>query len=215
MLFLPKEEGGHGLIHLQSRIATFRLQFVQKLLVGSVDLKWCAVAYEILHNLESLGLDKTLFLMDPLKLNTSSLPVFYRNIFKVWSLFFFKEAEGPPSLHWLLEEPLIHGSRRDVSASGLFPGLSKTLIDSKVTSLGQLLEIAGRDFKKEEATAQRLGFRSIRLVAQLLVKWSSTLNATERTLLTEYSDGLCNPNPKDSFPCLFFFEFGRSFRSIS
>ncbi len=34
-LFLPKEEGGHGLIHLQSRIATFRLQFVaQKLLVG-------------------------------------------------------------------------------------------------------------------------------------------------------------------------------------
>ncbi len=204
VLFLPKEEGGHGLIHLQSRIATFRLQFVQKLLVGSVDLKWCAVAYEILHNLESLGLDKTLFLMDPLKLNTSSLPVFYRNIFKVWSLFFFKEAEGPPSLHWLLEEPLIHGSRRDVSASGLFPGLSKTLIDSKVTSLGQLLEIAGRDFKKEEATAQRLGFRSIRLVAQLLVKWSSTLNATERTLLTEYSDGLCNPNPKDSFPCLCF-----------
>ncbi len=40
VLFLPKEEGGHGLIHLQSRIATFRLQFVQKLLVGSVDLKW-------------------------------------------------------------------------------------------------------------------------------------------------------------------------------
>ncbi len=48
--------------------------------------------------------------------------------------------------------------------------LARTLIDSKVTSLGQLLEIAGRDFKKEEATAQRLGFRSIRLVAQLLVR---------------------------------------------
>ncbi len=30
VLFLPKEEGGHGLVHLQSRIATFRLQFVQK-----------------------------------------------------------------------------------------------------------------------------------------------------------------------------------------
>ncbi len=88
VLFLPKEEGGHGLIHRQSRIATFRLQFVQKLLVGSVDHKWCAVAYEILHSLDSLGLDKTLFLMGPLKLNTSSLPVFYRKI-KVWSLFFF------------------------------------------------------------------------------------------------------------------------------
>ncbi len=147
MLFLPKEEGGHGLIHLQSRIATFRLQFVQKLLVGSVDIKWCAVAYVILHNLESLGLDKTLFLMDPLRLNTSSLPVFYRNIFKVWSLFFFKEAEGSPSLHWLLEEPLIRGARLDLSASGLFPGLSKTLIDSKVINLGQLLELAGLDLR--------------------------------------------------------------------
>ncbi len=59
--------------------------------------------------------------------------------------------------------------------------------------------------RRRRPTAQRLGFRSIRLVAQLLVKWSSTLNATERTLLTEYSDGLCNPNPKDSFPCLCFY----------
>lgn len=204
VLFLPKEEGGHGLIHLQSRIATFRLQFVQKLLVGSVDFKWCAVTYVILQNLEGLGLDRTLFLMDPLKLNTSSLPVFYRNIFKVWSLFFFKKAESPLSLHWLLEEPLMCGARLDLSVSGLFPGLSKTLINSKVTKLGQLLEIAGPDFKNEEGTAQRLGFRSTRLIAQLLEKWSTTLNATERTLLTEYGDGLCNPNPKDSFPCLFF-----------
>ncbi len=27
VLCLPKEEGGHGLIHLKSRIAAFRLQF--------------------------------------------------------------------------------------------------------------------------------------------------------------------------------------------
>ncbi len=43
VLFLPKEEGGQGLIHLQSRMATFRLQRIQRLLVGSVDFKWCAV----------------------------------------------------------------------------------------------------------------------------------------------------------------------------
>ncbi len=33
LLFLPKEEGGHGLIHLASRGATFRLPFIQRLLV--------------------------------------------------------------------------------------------------------------------------------------------------------------------------------------
>lgn len=87
MLFLPKEEGGHGLIHLHSRIATFRLQLIQKLLVGSAEYKWCSVAYVILRDLEDRGLDKTIFFLDPTKLNTSGLPVFYKNLFKVWSLF--------------------------------------------------------------------------------------------------------------------------------
>lgn len=89
MLFLSEEEGGQGLIHLQSRVATFRLQFIQKLLIGSVEFRWCAVAYVILRNLENLGLDKTLFLLDPTKLNNSGLPAFYRNLFKVWGLFVF------------------------------------------------------------------------------------------------------------------------------
>lgn len=204
VLFLPKEEGGQGLIHLQSRVATFRLQFIQKLLLGSAECRWCAVAYVILRKLENLGLDKTLFLLDPLKLNTSGLPVFYRNLFKVWSLFVFKKTEDSESLHWLLEEPLIRGARLDLSASGLHPGLNKTLTDSKVITLGQLLEVSGMDFMNDEATAQHLGIRSTRLVAQLLVKWQMLLNATERLLLAEYGDGRCEPDPEDSFPCLSF-----------
>uniref|UniRef100_A0A8C2FKM2 Reverse transcriptase domain-containing protein n=1 Tax=Cyprinus carpio TaxID=7962 RepID=A0A8C2FKM2_CYPCA len=32
VLYLPKDEGGHGLIHLQSRMAAFRLQFLKRLL---------------------------------------------------------------------------------------------------------------------------------------------------------------------------------------
>ncbi len=169
VLFLPKEEGGQGLIHLQSRIAAFRLQRIQRILVSSVDFKWCAVAYVILHKLENLGLDKTLFLLDPRKLNTSGLPVFYRNIFKVWSLFVVRQAEDPLSLYWLLEEPIVHGARLDLSVNGLFPGLNKALVDNKVITLGQLLETAGLDFKNDEAIDQRLGFRSTRLVAQLFL----------------------------------------------
>ncbi len=199
MLFLPKEEGGQGLIHLQSRMATFRLQRIQRLLVGSVDFKWCAVAYVILHKLENLGLDKTLFLLDPTKLNISGLSVFYRNLFKVWSLFVFKQTEDPQSLYWLLEEPLVRGARLDLSANGLFPGLNKALIDNKVVTLGQLLETAGLDFKNDEAIAQRLGFRSTRLVAQLLLKWRAALKPTEWSLLSSFRDGLSRPNPTDSF----------------
>lgn len=203
VLYMPKEEGGQGLIHLQSRIATFRLQRIQRLLLGSVDFKWCAVAYVILHKVENLGMDKTLFLLDPMKLNTTSLPVFYKNVFKVWSLFVFNQAEDPQSLYWLMEEPLVRGARLDIATNGLFPGLNKTLADNKVINLGQLLELTGLDFKNDEAVAQRLGFRSTRLVAQLLLKWQAALKPKERTLLSNFRDGLSRPNPTDPFPQLF------------
>lgn len=38
IIFLAKEEGGQGLINLQSKTATFRLQFIQRLLSGQVTL---------------------------------------------------------------------------------------------------------------------------------------------------------------------------------
>lgn len=44
VLFLPKEEGGQGLVHLASRTAAFRLQFAQRFLTGPVDLVWRPVA---------------------------------------------------------------------------------------------------------------------------------------------------------------------------
>lgn len=40
VLFLPKDEGGQGLVHLPSRMATFRLQFIQRFLTGPDDLVW-------------------------------------------------------------------------------------------------------------------------------------------------------------------------------
>lgn len=69
VLYLPKEEGGHGLVHLQSRTAAFRLQFVQRLLSGLVDSNWKSVACAILQTFDGLGLDRTLFWMDPKQMN--------------------------------------------------------------------------------------------------------------------------------------------------
>lgn len=71
ILYLPKEEGGQGLIHLQSRVAAFRLQFVQRFLDGSTNCSWCSATCTILRTVGGSGLDKSLFLMDPTKLDLS------------------------------------------------------------------------------------------------------------------------------------------------
>lgn len=80
MLFLPKEEGGQGLVHLASRMATFQLQFVQRFLTSSTNLVWRNMAKMILQKVDGLGLGRALFLVDPTKLCLNGLPLFYRGL---------------------------------------------------------------------------------------------------------------------------------------
>ncbi len=61
ILYLPKEEGGQGLIHLQSRIATFRLHFLQRFLDGPVNVSWRAIGCIILQTVGNFALDRSLF----------------------------------------------------------------------------------------------------------------------------------------------------------
>lgn len=61
VLYLPKEGGGQGLIHLQSRTAAFRLQFLQRLLDGASDVSWRVMAHIVLQSFGGLGLNKHLF----------------------------------------------------------------------------------------------------------------------------------------------------------
>ena len=62
VLYLPKEEGGQGLVHLQSRLAAFRLQFIQRYLTGTDDVLWRPLMSAILRRVRGLGLDASLFL---------------------------------------------------------------------------------------------------------------------------------------------------------
>jgi len=202
VLYLPKEEGGHGLIHLQSRIAAFRLQFAQRLLNGPVDSSWKSIAFAILLNFEGLGLDKALFWLNPKKMDLSKLPIFYRNFFKVWTLFIVQKLDNAGSLYWTLQEPLIHGSRLDISSKGPFPALEGTLLRSGIISLGHLVQLAGTDFKSVDLVAEHLGIRSTRVVTKLLEKWRSALTEEECKLLKDYSDGFIFPNCGDPFPNL-------------
>ena len=86
VLFLPKDDGGQGLIHLSSRAAAFRFQFLQRFLCGPADLVWRPLACTILSQLGGLGLNRSLFLMDLKQPDIKELPDFYRGLFKVWSL---------------------------------------------------------------------------------------------------------------------------------
>ncbi|KAI3371742.1 hypothetical protein L3Q82_023599 [Scortum barcoo] len=110
VLFLPKEEGGQGLVHLASRgAAFFRLQFIQRLLLyGPQDLVWRPLAQLTLRSIGGLGLQQSVFLMDFKAVNLLSLPVFYRGLFSVWKLL-RRQRVRHESLFWLLQEPMAHG----------------------------------------------------------------------------------------------------------
>jgi len=149
-------------------------------------------------------LGRTIFFMDPLKLSFPTLPIFYKNVFKVWNLFIFQKVEDSKSLYWLLEEPLIHGKRLDLTDNCFLPRLNKALVDNKIVTLGRLLEIAGLDFKNKEATSRCLGINSTRVIAQLLQRWESVLNDQERLLLLDYKNKLCYPDSEEHFPGLLF-----------
>jgi len=171
ILFLSKEDGGQGLINLQSRTAASRLQFIQRLLLGSSDFGWRVAACAILRSLGGLQMDKPLFLLDPQKLDASKMPIFYRNLFKVWSLFNQQRTLCTKSLFWLLNEPIICGARLDISTvEHSFPGLKESLCKSKITTLSRLLNVVGPNFMNIEKTASHLGFFSTRIVTQMMDK---------------------------------------------
>ena len=101
VLYLSREEGGQGLIHLASRTATFRLQFIKRFLTGPSDLVWRNMTSCILRDVSKLGLDTALFLTDSNFLKLNGLPPFYQGVFKSWALFNHKTCENVNALHWL------------------------------------------------------------------------------------------------------------------
>lgn len=201
VLFLPKEEGGQGLVHLASRGAAFRLQYIQRFLTGPENLTWRGVACEILFTLGDFKQDKTLFLMDPTKLNTNGLPLFYQGLFKIWGLFKIKVPDEDISLHWLLNLPVIHNTRFNVM-SGI-AALDVLLCQRKFFTLSQLVAICGPNFENVSEMATEIGLRSIRVMGQMLQRLRAALTAEERKMLRDFGNGIVVPDPNDPFPSLF------------
>ena len=203
VLYLPRDEGGQGLIHIESRVAAFRFQFIQRYLIGPRDVVWRELASSILKKTSGLGLDTALFLMNSKVLNLRALPPFYKALFKVWDLFKWKTLEPTCSLHWLLEEPLINGARLDVQCNTT-PGLNSMLCTAKAITLRKIVDIAGPDLSNTTAVASYLGLRSLRQTKNILNMWVEKLTEDELTMLQEYSDGVETPDDGDPFPELGF-----------
>lgn len=136
VLFLPTEEGGKGLIHLASRGAAFRLQFIQRLLTGPSDLVWRPLARAVLAQGWGLGLQESLFLMDFGKQNLRTFPDFYQSLFKIWRLFKKERTKTCTSPFWILKEPIVFGTRFDVSrTAGTY--VAERFLNAHIATLGQ------------------------------------------------------------------------------
>lgn len=109
-LFLLKEDGGQGLVHLASRKSAFRIQFQQSFLYGPQNLLWRQVAEFIFGRVGELGFGKTLFSLNCSCFNLNVLSTYYLSVLKTWTIM---EAGvlGPASyLYWLLMEPILKGA---------------------------------------------------------------------------------------------------------
>uniref|UniRef100_A0AAQ4RMD0 Reverse transcriptase domain-containing protein n=1 Tax=Gasterosteus aculeatus aculeatus TaxID=481459 RepID=A0AAQ4RMD0_GASAC len=199
VLFLPREEGGQGLVHLASRTTTFRLQFLQKYLTGPEFLVWRDVASCIFRRANNLGMDTALFLIDSKFLKLNGLPPFYQGVFKSWALFNHKRCPQSFSLYWLLREPLIYRARLDISSSGT-PGLMGALLKARVLCLQQLVDAVGPTLSDAPALGSLLGLHSVRMARRLLELWNQRLTEEERSHLTDYSQKEVEPDPANPFP---------------
>lgn len=88
MLYLPKEEGGQGLVHLENSVMAFRWQFIQRYLTGYDDVSWTLIISTTLRKTEGLSLDASLFLI-----TVFTMPIIYQALFKAWTIFKLDETE--------------------------------------------------------------------------------------------------------------------------
>ncbi|KAJ4933762.1 hypothetical protein JOQ06_006573, partial [Pogonophryne albipinna] len=202
-LYLPKEEGGQGLVHLESRAAAFKLQFLQRYLTGNDDVVWRPVASTILRGVAGLGLDASLFLTNCDFTRVCGLPPFYKRLFKVWTLFKWARVGPAASLFWLLEEPLVWGARLDVQ-DGSRPALTERLQSVGVVKLRNIVDAAGPGLHNTEAVASLLGLKSARHTRTILNEWIKRLSDDEMEMLREYSNRKETPDEGDPFPDIGF-----------
>ncbi|KAK5852456.1 hypothetical protein PBY51_023923 [Eleginops maclovinus] len=137
-LYLPVAEEGQGLIHIQSKIAAFRLRTAQSLLYDSGP-SWLEMAKLLLRRVGRLGYQKQQFLLTPEDVDLSGLTPFYTSVLQAWQIFKISRVINEIPGMWLFEEPLFFNKliriRSLQSAS-----LQASLREAGCTKLGHLMK---------------------------------------------------------------------------
>ncbi|KAJ3595663.1 hypothetical protein NHX12_004966, partial [Muraenolepis orangiensis] len=149
-LYLPLAEGGKGLINIQSKIASFRLRTVSRLLYDCGP-SWLNIVYH-----------KQLFLLTPEELDLSGLTPFYTSVLQAWHIFKFTRATSEMPGMWVFEEPLFFNgllrTRTLQSAS-----MQTSLREAGCTTVGHLMKAKATSL---EALRRRSNTSSIRILVK-------------------------------------------------
>ncbi len=107
VLFLPVNEGGHGLMDIQSRIMTFRIQAVQRRLYSGQSM-WTDTACSLLQKVDIFKYDKPLFLIRLMDIDLSGTSCYYKSVLKTWRTIFKVERSSSDRIqHELINNTLI------------------------------------------------------------------------------------------------------------
>ncbi|KAJ3586493.1 hypothetical protein NHX12_012891, partial [Muraenolepis orangiensis] len=196
-LYLPLAEGGQGLICIQSKIASFRLRTVSRLLYDCGP-SWLNFGKLLLRSVGRFG-HKQLFLLNPEELDLSGLTPFYTSVLQAWHTFKFTRATSEMPGMWVFEEPLFFNgllrARTLQSAS-----LRTSLREAGCTKVGHLMKAKATSL---EALRRRSNTSSIRILDQVVKEVCAALPESLRAF-AEDAD-LCEQWIEDgdySFPSL-------------
>ncbi|KAJ3605666.1 hypothetical protein NHX12_027711 [Muraenolepis orangiensis] len=197
-LYLPLAEGGQGLICIQSKIASFRLRTVSRLLYDCGP-SWLNFGKLLLRSVGRFGYHKQLFLLNPEELDLSGLTPFYTSVLQAWHTFKFTRATSEMPGMWVFEEPLFFNvllrARTLQSAS-----LRTSLREAGCTKVGHLMKAKATSL---EALRRRSNTSSIRILDQVVKEVCAALPESLRAF-AEDAD-LCEQWLEDgdySFPSL-------------
>uniref|UniRef100_A0A3Q3ERM5 Reverse transcriptase domain-containing protein n=1 Tax=Labrus bergylta TaxID=56723 RepID=A0A3Q3ERM5_9LABR len=195
VLYLPVAEGGHGLIDIQSKIASFRLQTAQRLLF-TCGPSWMDIARLLLRRAGRLGYTKQLFLLKLEEVDLTGLTSFYMSVMQAWKMYTFKRKKTESLGMWIFEEPLFFNDfiRTPTLQSA---SLRASFREAGCTKLGHLVRLT------LDALKERTNITSSRVVERVVEEVFAALPVKLVTFLN--IENLCEQWSEEgeySFPSL-------------
>lgn len=118
----------------------------------------------------------------------------------MWNLLRKERREQADSLYWILQEPVLWGTRLDLPS---WAGQNQTTRQQTagVVTLGQVVALTGPRMDDPSGLAAQLGLTSVRVTQKLLEHWKQRLTGHDRLLLNSSFNQTVKDD--DPFPAIF------------